>query len=161
MSPRASSGSAAAKRSSASGAAVSTTVPDGSTKLSERSVMYESRTTPQRMPPELLAITPPTVAASVLAGSGPSLRWWRASTALASPRTVPGRTRASAPPSSTLTPRQWRRTSTTRPSPCAWPLRLVPAARSVTGSRCSRAKANTLRTSATSRAMTTAWGSRR
>ncbi len=30
--------------------------------------------TPQRIPPELLAMTPPTVAISVLAGSGPSLR---------------------------------------------------------------------------------------
>ena len=29
-------------------------------------------TTPQRIPPELLAITPPTVAVSELAGSGPS-----------------------------------------------------------------------------------------
>ena len=32
---------------------------------------------PQRMPPELLAITPPTVAMSVLAGSGPSPYPWR------------------------------------------------------------------------------------
>ena len=32
--------------------------------------------TPQRIPPELLATTPPTVQTSVLAGSGPSLRPW-------------------------------------------------------------------------------------
>ena len=38
---------------------------------------------PQRMPPELLAITPPTVAMSVLAGSGPSRLPNSASTRLA------------------------------------------------------------------------------
>ena len=53
--------------------------------------------TPQRIPPELLAITPPTVAMSVLAGSGPSLRPCGARTRLAWPSTVPGLTRASAP----------------------------------------------------------------
>ena len=41
------------------------------------------------------------VAMSVLAGSGPSLRPWRASTRLTWPSTVPGRTRTRAPPSST------------------------------------------------------------
>ena len=61
---------------------------------------------PQRIPPELFAITPPTVAASVLAGSGPSLHPCRASNAFARPSTVPGRTRARPPPSSTLTPRE-------------------------------------------------------
>src|SRR5256885_584654 len=81
------------------------------------------------MPPELLAMTPPTVAASVLAGSGPSLRPYGASAALACPRIVPGRTRARTPPSSTVTPVQWRRTSTSSPSPWACPLRLVPPPR--------------------------------
>ena len=51
-------------------------------------------TMPQRIPPELLAITPPTVAMSVDAGSGPSLRPCGARTRLACPSTVPGRTRA-------------------------------------------------------------------
>ena len=60
--------------------------------------------TPQRIPPELLATTPPTVAISVLAGSGPSLRPCGARTRLAWPSTVPGLTRAIAPPSSTATP---------------------------------------------------------
>ena len=89
--------------------------------------------TPQRIPPELFAITPPTQAMSVLAGSGPSLRPWGASTRFAWPSSVPGLTRARAPPSSTATPPQCRRTSTMIPSPCPCPLRLVPPARSVTG----------------------------
>ncbi len=89
--------------------------------------------TPQRIPPELLAITPPTVAMSVLAGSGPSLRPWGARTRLAWPRIVPGPTRARAPPSSTATPPKWRRTSTRIPSVWPWPLRLVPPARKTTG----------------------------
>ena len=46
--------------------------------------------TPQRMPPELLAITPPTQAMSVEAGSGPSLQPCGASTRLTWPSTVPG-----------------------------------------------------------------------
>ena len=49
---------------------------------------------PQRMPPELLATTPPTVAKSVLAGSGPSRRLYGARTRFAWPSAVPGRTRA-------------------------------------------------------------------
>ena len=49
------------------------TVPDASTSFSERTVEYESQVTPQRIPPELLAITAPTVAMSLLAGSGPSM----------------------------------------------------------------------------------------
>ena len=98
---------------------------------------------PQRIPPELLATTPPTQAMSVLAGSGPSLRPCGARTRLAWPSTVPGLTRASAasissPPSrgvpgSTATPPKWRRTSTRMPSLWPWPLRLVPPARKVTG----------------------------
>ena len=51
----------------------SITVPEASTKVSSRTVSYESWVMPQRMPPELLAITPPTQAMSVEAGSGPSL----------------------------------------------------------------------------------------
>ena len=52
---------------------------------------------PQRMPPELLAMTPPTVAMSVLAGSGPSLRPWGARTRLAWPSIVPGWTARARP----------------------------------------------------------------
>ena len=89
--------------------------------------------TPQRIPPELLAITPPTQAMSVEAGSGPSLRPSGARTRLAWPSTVPGPNRARAPSASTATPRKWRRTSTRMPSDWPWPLRLVPPARKVTG----------------------------
>ena len=68
------------------------------------------------------------------AGSGPSLRPYGASTRLAWPSTVPGahpraRRRRRRP-----RPRaKWRRTSTRMPSLWAWPLRLVPPARRVTG----------------------------
>ena len=51
-------------------------------------------------------MTPPTVAMSVLAGSGPSATAVGRSTRLAWPSTVPGRTRAASPPSSTSTPRE-------------------------------------------------------
>ena len=93
-SPPASSGSAAANLSAASGAAVSIVVPDGSVKVSERTVWYESCRTPQRMPPELLATTPPTVAKSVDAGSGPTRRACLTSSRLTCPSTVPDPARA-------------------------------------------------------------------
>ena len=117
--------------------------------------------TPQRIPPELLATTPPTVQTSVLAGSGPSLRPCGARTRLAWPRIVPGLTRARAPSSSTRTPPQCLRTSTRMPSLWPWPLRLVPPARKVTGISRSRPKRSTLATSSASRASTTARGKRR
>ena len=117
--------------------------------------------TPQRIPPELLARTPPTVAMSVEAGSGPSLVPYGASTRLAWPSTVPGLTRARAPSSRTATPAKWRRTSTRMPSLWPWPLRLVPPARKVTGIPRSRPKASTLATSSASRAITTARGKSR
>ncbi len=137
--PRASSGSAAAKRSSASAASVSITVPDASTSFIARTVEYESQVTPQRIPPELLAITAPTVAMSLLAGSGPSAYPCSRSTRFATPTSVPGLTRARRPPSSTSTPYQWRRTSTRMPSVCPWPFRLVPPPRKVMCMPCSRA----------------------
>ena len=49
--------------------------------------------TPHRMPPELLAITPPTVAMSVDAGSGPRRRPCSARSAFTWPSSVPGSTR--------------------------------------------------------------------
>ena len=116
---------------------------------------------PQRIPPELLASTPPTQAMSVLAGSGPSLRPWGQRTRLAWPRTVPGLTRALAPSSSTSTPVQCRRTSTRIPSLWDWPLRLVPPARKVTGTLDAREYARTFAMSFESRAITTALGSSR
>ena len=42
------------------------------------------------MPPELFAITPPTVAKSVDAGSGPTRRLWRSSPRLTCPSVLPG-----------------------------------------------------------------------
>src|SRR5215212_9859484 len=110
------------------------------------------------MPPELLAITPPTVAKSVLAGSGPRRRLYGSSTRFTWPRAVPGRTLATAPSSSTVTPVKWRRTSTRIPSLWLWPFRLVPADRSVTGMSCSRPKRRTFATSSASCACTTAFG---
>jgi hypothetical protein len=80
-----------------------------------------------------LAITPPTQAMSVLAGSGPSLRPYGASTRLTCPSTLPGRARTRVPSSSASIPRQCRRTSTSTLSVCACPLRLVPPARNTSG----------------------------
>ena len=117
---------------------MSISAPDAVMNVSSATVEYESAQVPQRMPPELFATTPPTVAMSVDAGSGPSLRPCGARTRFAWPSTVPGLTRARAPSSSTSTPRQCRRTSTRIPSVWLWPFRLVPPARNVTGMPCSR-----------------------
>jgi hypothetical protein len=59
---------------SASGAPVSSTVPLASTSVIDSRVRYVLACVPQVIPLELLAITPPTVQADSLAGSGPSLR---------------------------------------------------------------------------------------
>ncbi len=123
------SGSVRASFASASGSAVSTTVPLGRTKVSEARVRYELRVVPAVMPEALLATTPPTVQAMALAGSGPRTLPYRARVALARMTVVPGRMRARAPSSRTCTPVKWRRTSTRMSSPWAWPFRLVPAAR--------------------------------
>ena len=74
--------------------------------------------TPQRMPPELFAITPPTVAKSVDAGSGPRRRPCRHERAVdvAEHRARLRRARARRRPA-TAKPRKWRRTSTRMPSP--------------------------------------------
>ena len=103
-------------------------------------------------------MTPPTVAKSVLAGSGPRRRLHGSRTRLAWPRAVPGRTLTAAPSSSTLTPAKWRRTSTRMPSLWLCPFRLVPAERSTTGMPRSRPKRKSFATSPASRACTTARG---
>ena len=113
---------------------------------------------PHRIPPELLATTPPTQAMLVEAGSGPRRRLRRASNRLACPRTTPGCARRRAPSSSTRTRRQWRRTSTRIASLWLWPLRLVPPARKVTGTPSSVAQRRSLPMSSTSRGTATAWG---
>ena len=131
--------------SSASGSAVSMSVPEGSTKRSALTVEYESAVTPQRIPPELLAITPPTVAKSTLAGSGPSRRPYGARIRFAWPTIVPGRTLTRAPSSSASAPEKWRRTSTRMPSVCDWPFRLVRAERKVSGISAARTRTGSRR----------------
>ena len=76
-------------------------------------------------------MTPPTVAAPLEAGSGPSLRPNGASCALARASTIPQPTASTSPPSSGRAQEKRRRTSTRIPSPWDCPLRLVPAARKV------------------------------
>ncbi len=88
---------------------------------------------PQAMPLELLATTPPIVQADSLAGSGPSLRPYRASRVLTARTVAPGWTRTRAPSSSTSICRKLRRVSTRTPSAVAWPDRLVPPDRKVSG----------------------------
>ncbi len=156
-----SAGSARASSSSASGAPVSTTVPLGRTAVSEATVRYELRVVPAVMPEALLATTPPIVQAIALAGSGPRTRPYGASAALARTTVVPGRMRARAPPSRTSTPAQWRRTSTRTSSPCACPLRLVPAARKTTSRPLPCAYDRTAETSSRSSATTTTCGTKR
>ncbi len=161
ISPRHRAGSARASSSSASGSAVSTTVPPGSTSVSEDSVRYAFLVVPAVMPEALLATTPPRVQAMALAGSGPRTRPWRARAALARATVVPGRIRARRPSSSTSTPAQWRRTSTRMSSPWAWPLSEVPAARKTTSRPCPWAYDRTAETSSTSSAITTTCGTNR
>ncbi|PSK61667.1 hypothetical protein B0E53_06430 [Micromonospora sp. MH33] len=88
---------------------------------------------PQVIPLELLATTPPTVQADSLAGSGPSLRPYGASRALTCRSTTPGCTRTRRPSSRTSRSRKCRRVSTSSRSVTAWPLRLVPPERKVSG----------------------------
>ena len=91
--------------------------------------------TPQHMPEELLARTPPIMQALIDAGSGPIFAPWGARARFTAAAMTPGCTRTAAPPSRTSTARQCRDTSTRIPSVTAWPDRLVPAARKVTGMR--------------------------
>ncbi len=125
-------GSARRRAPSASAPIVSTTVPLGRTKVSEETVRYEFLVVPAVMPEALFATTPPMVHAMALAGSGPRIRPCRARAALARMTVVPGRILARAPSSRTSMPVQCLRTSTRMSSPCAWPFRLVPAARKTT-----------------------------
>ncbi|RPK36204.1 hypothetical protein EES39_32145 [Streptomyces sp. ADI92-24] len=160
-SPAQSCGSACARSSSAEGSPVSTTVPPGSTKVSDETVRYELRLVPAVIPEALLATTPPIVQAIALAGSGPSSRPCRARVALARMIVVPGRMRARAPPSRTSMPAQWCRTSTRMSSPCAWPFRLVPAARKTMLRPLPCAYDRIAETSSMSSGTTTTWGTNR
>ena len=99
------------------------------------------------MPDELFATTPPSVHAPSLAGSGPSLRPYAARRALTWRIVAPGPTRTRAPSPSTSTRRKWRRVSARIPPVTAWPDRLVPPERNVSGTPVRRAVANSLPTS--------------
>src|SRR5512146_2987184 len=66
-------GSAFRRRAPASGAEESMKVPEESRNERDSRVRYAFLSTPQHMPLELLAMTPPIVQASMEAGSGPSL----------------------------------------------------------------------------------------
>ena len=159
--PSCSSGSRVRRRSSASGAPVSTTVPLGSTTVRDSSVLYVLSTVPQAMPDELLATTPPMVQAPSLAGSGPNLRPYGASRAFSARTVTPGWTRTRAPSSSTSMPLKLRRTSTRTPSVRAWPLRLVPPERKVSGTPWAALARSSRPTSSALPATTTACGIRR
>ena len=85
------------------------------------------------MPLALLAAMPPIIAASIEAGSGPILRCIGASRRLATAPMTPGCSEIVQPPSPTRQPRQWSPSITSTESLIAWPDRLVPAARKVSG----------------------------
>ena len=156
-----SAGSFARSCPSASAAAVSIVVPDGSTKVSDCSVWYAFCATPQHIPLELLETMPPIVQVLIEAGSGPIFALYGFRTALTIAPIAPGCARTRRPLSSTRTPRQWRAVSTSRPSVIAWPDRLEPAARNVIGTRDSRLARNSARTSSWLEERITARGTRR
>ena len=99
------------------------------------------RVTPQRIPPELLATTPPTRGDVGAGRVGAELAPVRGEDAVgvAEDRAGPDPGAARRPPR----PRRrakWRRTSTRMPSVWPWPLRLVPPARKVTGIAAARGR---------------------
>lgn len=156
--PSKSSGSRARSCSAASGAAVSSTVPEGSTSTIDSRVRYVLNSVPHAIPEELFATTPPSVHAVSLAGSGPSSRPCGASRALTWRTVTPGCTRTRAPSSRTSTALKWRRTSTSSWSVTACPDRDVPPERRVSPAPVSAAAAKMLPTSVSSRGRSTAWG---
>ena len=124
-SPVASSGSARRSRLGARIGGVDL-VPEAA-RTQRRTVEYESGVTPQRMPPELLATTPPTQAMSRAGGVGAELARARGEHPVRMPQQGSGANAGAGPVAERLHPDR-RRTSTMIPSPWAWPLRLVPAA---------------------------------
>ena len=85
------------------------------------------------MPLALLAAMPPIIAESIDAGSGPILHPKRASWWLAAAPITPGCNVIVAASTPTSQWRQLSPSSTSTESVIAWPERLVPAARKVTG----------------------------
>ncbi len=113
------------------------------------------------MPLALLAAMPPIIAASIDAGSGPILRPKGASARFAAAPMTPGPSVMVAASGATSMWRQPSPSSTSTESVSAWPDRLVPAARNVTGSP-SRAQArSTCCTSASLSTTTTSCGTSR
>jgi hypothetical protein len=113
------------------------------------------------MPLALLAAIPPIMQWLIDAGSGPIFRRYGARRALASAPMTPG-------PSEIFSPLPWRTqfrhppASTTRTeSVTAWPDRLVPAARNVTGMFKGAAVRRRCATSSGVFALTTIFGTRR
>ena len=113
------------------------------------------------MPLELLATMPPIFAALIEAGSGPILRWKGASTALALAPITPGCRRICSPPLRISRPFQLSPSTISTESLIAWPDRLVPAARKVTGTFSACASLSSLTTSASVSTRTTSLGTSR
>ncbi|MNN39837.1 hypothetical protein D3C81_1538890 [compost metagenome] len=88
---------------------------------------------PQHMPLALLATIPPILQALIEAGSGPILRPNGASQALAWAPITPGCRRICVPWPRISRPFQLSPSTISTESLIAWPDRLVPAARKVTG----------------------------
>ena len=113
------------------------------------------------MPLALLAAMPPIVAVSIDAGSGPILRPSGARRRLAAAPTTPGCSVTEPASAAIVTPRQLSPSSTSTESLTAWPERLVPAARNVTGVPSRAQQASRRRTSASFSTTTTSRGTRR
>ena len=113
------------------------------------------------MPELLLAAMPPILAALIEAGSGPILRPSGARRRLTSAPTMAGPTCTVLPPAPMWQVARPSPSSTSTPSVTAWPHRLVPAARKVTGRPWSRAMRVTSQTSASSFTTATTSGMRR
>ena len=110
------------------------------------------------MPLELLATMPPIFAALIEAGSGPILRPSGASQALAWAPMTPGCRRICAPLARMSRPFQLSPRTISTESLMAWPERLVPAARKVTGTRWALASSSRHTTSASDSTRTTSLG---
>ena len=113
------------------------------------------------MPLALLAAMPPIIAVSIEAGSGPILRPSGASARLAIAPITPGCSVIDCASSAIRSLRQPSPSSTSTESLRAWPDRLVPAARNVTGVAARVQHCSTRRTSSSLSTTTTSSGTRR
>ncbi|MCY1460361.1 hypothetical protein D9M71_779140 [compost metagenome] len=113
---------------------------------------------PQHMPLALLATMPPILQALIEAGSGPILRPKGASQALAWAPITPGCRRICWPWWRISRPFQLSPSTISTESLMAWPDRLVPAARKVTGTRSRWASLSRATTSSSDSTRTTSLG---